>query len=180
MRLRHERTSILTAELARALAYGPNGEGFTEAQLERAWRAHREQLLGQERGSGSRPWAFWRFDAGRPEHSEDFPHGDDEAADCWTFDPVIWLAERGELRDEEIAEIRAEAEIAAPRIGTDEERFRSPADSRDRSAVRLARAVDAALGGGPDGSPDWGVGRERQESVTYQRPRRARRRKGTR
>jgi hypothetical protein len=64
--------------------------------------------------------------------------------------------------DDEVKVIRKRGSDAAGRVGADsEQRGTTHAISKDRSAVRLARAVDAALAGEPDDGPDYGIGRGR-------------------
>jgi hypothetical protein len=59
---------------------------------------------------------------------------------------VLYLVRGGYLLADEIEEIRGRAAEAAARVGTGREQMQSPAISKDRSAVRLAQAVDHALG----------------------------------
>jgi hypothetical protein len=106
----------------------------TEEQLELAWEAYGEEIMGNNQGRGlpgTRPWAYWRFELG-----EDRPDGDDAA---------IRLAELGLLRDDEIAAIAERANEARMRIGTAAEHH-GPNYWPDRDAVELHEAVKRALG----------------------------------
>jgi hypothetical protein len=131
----------------------------------------------------TRPWpnehaepssaAWWLYEARRPEHLGPYPlhpqpgeprwgtaHA--QAFDSYDFEPILYLAANGRLFEDEIRVIRERGAEAAERVGTDrEQRGTTYAISQDRSAVRLARAVDAALAGEPDDAPDYGVGRGR-------------------
>jgi hypothetical protein len=87
------------------LILGPSGSTFAEDELELAWEAYGEELMGDFATGrslpGMRPWAYWKFELG-----EDPP--DD--------DPVVRLAELGLLRDEEVAAIAERANEARMRI----------------------------------------------------------------
>lgn len=111
------------------------------------------------------------YEASRPEHLGAYPldpapgqarwgaaHG--QAIDSYEFEPILHLAANGHLANDEINAIRERGAEARDRVGTDrEQRGTTYAVSKDRSAVRLARAVDGALAGTPDEGPDYGVGR---------------------
>jgi hypothetical protein len=181
MRLRESRTLPLTYNLRHALLDGPDSWGvrgrFSERQLRAAWEEHGERVQRRADRPGQRPWAFWRFEAGREEHPTECPlDGDPEdehgrRIDAWEFDPILYLARHGHLRDDEVERIRSEARAAAPRVGTDAEQFQNEAISKDRSAVRLARAVDRALVGDQD-DDDHGVPYSGMPQITYERRRR--------
>jgi hypothetical protein len=50
-----------------ALLIGPTTEDeFTDEDLRVAWEFHGEELT--QRAQGKRPWGWWLFEAGRPEH----------------------------------------------------------------------------------------------------------------
>jgi hypothetical protein len=145
----------------------------SEAEKRAAWEEHRDNLIEDARDGrpGHRPEAWWRYEARRPEHLGPDPlepppgqplwgeeHG--RAIDSYDFEPILYLAANGHLADDEIKVIRERAFEAAERVGTDrEQRGTTYAVSKDRSAVRLARAMDAALAGEPDDGPDYGIGR---------------------
>ena len=68
--------------------------------------------------------------------------------DAYYIEPVVFLASIGELREDEIAELREAAEDARPRIGTDAEVYGfGGVDMIDRRRVKLWEAVRAALPG---------------------------------
>jgi hypothetical protein len=131
-----------TSGLKWCLSMGPSTmDRFTEPQLRRGWQVYGGELLREERPflSGTRPWGWWRFEAGeeRPR-----PRGDQ----------TVRLAELGELRDEELAKLRERANEARLRVGTPHERVSggalglSPeAYSVDAQAVELWERVEAAL-----------------------------------
>ena len=148
----------------------------SEVEKRAAWAEHRDDLIeyAREGRPGHRPEAWWRYEAGRLGHLGRYPldpppgvprwgkaHG--RAIDCYEFEPILYLAANGHLTAAEITLIRERGREAAERVGTDrEQRGMTYAISRDRSAVRLARAMDAALAGEPDDGPDYGVGRGRR------------------
>ena len=120
------------------LIIGPVQGGLSEKQLEVAWEAYGEEIMGWQRpGEPWRPLGYWRFVLGeyppRPRDSE-----------------TIRLAELGELSDEEIAAIAEKANEARLRIDTDGERISGGnrdtpgAGFPDREAVELYEAVTAA------------------------------------
>jgi hypothetical protein len=150
---RRSRTLDLSSELD--WLFGPL-DGYSEELLREAWERHREKLMAEagRAGPGRRPLAWWRFVAGCPERL------DNRSLDADELEPVVWLARNRHLQSWEVEQIRAEGREAATRIGTDHERMESPAISRDRTALRLARAVEATLEGALDDGPDWGVARE--------------------
>ena len=128
----------------------------------------------------ARPNEWWEQVAGRARHLTDSPgitaagYQSPETArllDDWDFEPVLWLARNGHLTPPEVDHIRAKAREAAPRVGTGREQMSWYTVSKDRSAVRRARAVDAALAGEPDDGPDYGVGRGRHVDAEYPRSR---------
>ncbi len=169
-RLIHRHRRKLTSEARRQLDNGwwdARRRRLPESILRELWDEHREELIRESCRdlAGRRPWAYWRFDAGRPEHLTPYPldppegeptwgeaHG--RALDDYSFEPVLFLAERGELLEDEVDAIREAALEAADRVGTDRERRGTTyAVSEDRSAVRLAIRVDRALG---EPSGDYG------------------------
>jgi hypothetical protein len=158
---RHRKQGI-KAELTFGFApayYSDTRSMFDNGEERRAaWEAVRDELLSEytaKGGIGHRPWAWWSYEAGRPEHldpwpfSRDFPDRESygRACDEYRFEPIIYLAANGHLLDHELEAIRRQAREALPRVGTDRERMTTPAMSPDRSRVRLARAVEEALGG---------------------------------
>src|SRR5919197_566022 len=99
------------------LILGPSEH--TVEELELAWRAWGQAMLRSTRRVGSRPWAWWRFEAGEGEPSE--------------ADEPVRLAELGELRDDELA---ASAERASEaRAGP----------GGDRRTIKLWERITAAL-----------------------------------
>jgi hypothetical protein len=147
----------------------------SETEKRAAWQDHRDELVAYARDGrpGNRPEAWWLYEAGRPEHLGSYPlepppgeprWGDEHgrARDRHDFEPILYLAANGHLFEDEIRVIRERGAEAGERVGTDrEQRGSTYAVSEDRSAVRLARAVDGALAGTPDEGPDYGVGRGR-------------------
>lgn len=101
-----------------------------------------------------RPAAWWRFEAGRPQHLTPSPshrEGTIEerrlAWDDYEIEPLVFLAENGQLTVVEADAIRERALEVAGRIGTGHEHWGSGGvDYPDRRAVKLAVAVDKALG----------------------------------
>jgi hypothetical protein len=127
----------------------------------------------------ARPSEWWEQVAGRPRHLTVWPgitaagYQSPETGrllDEWEFEPVLWLARNGHLTPAEVECIRDAARDAAPRVGTDREQMSWYTVSKDRSALRRALAVDAALAGEPDDGPDYGVGRGRHVDAEYPAP----------
>ena len=131
---------------------GHQGGFRNEREQQRAWEEHREELIAEARRGrpGHRPWAWWHYEAGRKEHLTGYPPFDRgmtieerrDAIDDFKIEPIVSLASRGELSEDEIAEIEAEAREVEQRIGTEAEHWGSDGvDYPDRRAVKLARAV---------------------------------------
>ena len=131
----------------------------SDRERREAWEARREGLMARRVRPpyvASRPWAFWRYEAGREQHLIDLEDvldfrgtEDEEAAalDEFETEPVVWLAENGHLAEYEVGRIRAKAEEASPRVGTDAERIGSAGvDRADRRRVALWEAVREAIG----------------------------------
>jgi hypothetical protein len=144
----------------------------SDRQRRKAWEARADSVMAAWSGlPGRRPWAWWKYEAGRSEHLTAYPdlldpRSDDELAaalDEYEMEPIIWLARHGHLTDDEIAAIAEAADEARPRVGTDAEQIGSGGvDRADRRAVALGEAVRRALGQLPppgvgsyrDGRPD--------------------------
>jgi hypothetical protein len=85
--------SRLDGDQEMELWLGPNHRGSafeSEAQRQWAWTQHRDRLMVIWGKHGKRPWAWWRYEAGRP-------HPGDRQAST--------LYEMGVLSDEERAEL---------------------------------------------------------------------------
>jgi hypothetical protein len=127
------------------LIIGPVEGGLTEKQLEIAWEAYGEELMGWRHPDGTRPWGYWRFVLGEemPRSRWDGESVQDKHAE------TIRLAELGELRDDEIAAIAEKANEARLRVGTDSERVSGGwvgtpgAVLVDREDIELYEAVTA-------------------------------------
>jgi hypothetical protein len=79
----------LDTEMLLALLIGPASEdAFTDEELEAAWRYHRDELTGRAVYPlpGCRPW--WAFEAGRPEHLEEYPAGHEQLGANQTLFPA--------------------------------------------------------------------------------------------
>jgi hypothetical protein len=153
----------------------------SETDKRTAWQEHREELIEYARDGrpGNRPAAWWLYEARRPEHLGPHPlepppgeprWGDEHgrALDDYDFEPILYMAANGHLTNHEVTAIRERGAEARERVGTDrEQRGTTYAMSQDRSAVRLARAVDAALAGEPDDAPDYGIGRSKHVDAEY-------------
>jgi hypothetical protein len=158
-RRRHQ--GPLTSDERWELLIGPpvsraRPHGFrSEADRRRAWEEHREELIAEARQMrpGNRPWAWWHYEAGREEHLAPYPlHFEGtmeekrEAVGAYEIEPVLFVALRGELSDQELEEIEAKAREVEPRIGTDAEHWGSGGvNYPDRRAVKLAIAVKRAV-----------------------------------
>jgi hypothetical protein len=123
------------------------------------WELHADELHAEgPPAPGSRLWRWWHYVAKRPKHLGEMPmmadhptleEEDAEAIDAYENEPIIWMAERGHLEPDEIAQIETEARAASRRVGTDEERIRSAgADMADRRAVKLWEVVERVLRAG--------------------------------
>jgi len=128
----------------------------------KAWIDRRERLLAEYARPpirpGWRPWAWWLYEAGRAQHlvslSEALarnrgPDPIDERADAWDewhIEPLVFLASRGDLREDELEELAAKAEEARRRVGTGAECIGSGGvDRSDRRRVKAWEAVTAAI-----------------------------------
>jgi hypothetical protein len=60
-----------------SLNLGPcEAVSYSDDELRIGWRHHRDRLMGEAMDSkvpGRRPWAWWQFEAGRPEHLTPYP-----------------------------------------------------------------------------------------------------------
>ena len=120
-----------------------------------AWKAHRERLClaeAQAHAPGERPWAFWHYDAGRSEYLPIDETDRDRGAlrDDAEAEPVGPLAGGGYLYPDEIDELRRQGVEAAARIDTGSELVTTGMGlphGPDRQAVKVAAAIEAALGG---------------------------------
>ena len=155
----------LDSGLRSALGIGPTTwEPFTEEELEIGWEHHRERLMAQEAERpflpGSRPWGWWYFEAGREPHLAPYPssvfhsEGTDEeylgALREYQFEPVLWLAEHGHLRDDEVAALAEKANEARIRIDAGGGRIAGGPGGGvpvDRWAIELYETVREALKG---------------------------------
>lgn len=145
----------LNLNLEMALNIGPTTwDNFSDEDLRVGWEHHRERLMAQGVDvPGRRPWGWWFFEAERDEHLTPYPLDPEgsveersKAIDAYYREPVVWLAEHGHLRDDEIAAIAERANEAKLRVGTDAERTGSGGvDRPDRRAVELYEAVKGAL-----------------------------------
>jgi hypothetical protein len=118
------------------LLIGPVPGGLTEEQLAVAWDQFGDEIMRDSYDPpGTRPWAWWAFEAG-----EDRPAGSEPEA--------VRLAELGELGADELAALRERANEARLRIGTAREHISAlgtDLEQRpDRDAVGLLEAVEAA------------------------------------
>jgi hypothetical protein len=134
---RHHRE--LTPEMAFDLAGWGNPAFASEEERRAAWAEHRDELLARRGGlPGTRPEAYWRYTVGAP-RDEDFlvPARDPDALrvdhDAAWEAQIRFLAERGELRDDEV---QALADDVAEKATWTEE-------AQERARARL----DAALEG---------------------------------
>ena len=125
-------TSSATDRLQFDLLIGSGGE-FTENELRRGWAVYGRELTEHVRAHstpGWCPWGWWRFTAGREERDD--------------LEAAVYLAERGELSDREIAAIEERANEAQMRVGIAREHH-GPNSHPDRDAVALHEAVKRAL-----------------------------------
>jgi hypothetical protein len=59
-----------------ALEIGPDDRHpHTDDELRLIWELHGDEMLAdsRRRTPGRRPWVWWYFEAGRPEHLEEYP-----------------------------------------------------------------------------------------------------------
>ena len=141
-----------------ACPHGTNSMFSDDEERREAWEAWREQLLEgyltRPMLPGRRPWAWWKYEAGRSQHLVEYPDHhfkgtiDDQAdaLDDYKIEPLVFLAGRGELSADELAVIAEKANEARPRLGTDGEHIGSGGvDRADQRAVKLYEAVTEAL-----------------------------------
>lgn len=130
----------------------------SEDEHREAWELYRDHVMPQEPYVvGSRPQAWWTFEAERPEHLTDEPDPAgysenrtmtdegrveyERAYIDWEHEPILWMAANGHLTDYELKRIDALAEAAIERIRNDGEEVSSGFLHTDRAAVELARQV---------------------------------------
>ncbi len=106
-RWRHE----LDLDQELGFVLGPAGDGFaSEDEARSAWGLHRERIRA-EHPNGSRPAAWWAFEAREPQPSRadrDLPPG-------WSAEAVA-LAQRGELSADEFRALARRARrVGSPR-----------------------------------------------------------------
>lgn len=130
-----------------------------DVECRRAWERHRVELVEQQaaRLPGRRPWAWWTFDAGRPEHLEPYPEREPDESpeqyaqrfDEWHAEPVRFLAAGGHLLRREAVELIAAGERARARIGTDAQQgtliARGVWVGADRTVAVIAAAVEECV-----------------------------------
>jgi hypothetical protein len=124
---------------------------YTIEELELLWERHGPEIMAGPHGrhGGTRPWAWWVFEAGEEQPS---PVWDSETRQ-WEGegDETVRLVELGELTDAELAALREQANEARLRMGTRAERisggWRDMAGAVlvDAEAVDLWERVEAAL-----------------------------------
>jgi hypothetical protein len=125
------------AWLQLVLDLGPAGafDGYTDEQLERGWGVYRDQILADRKTPGSRPWAWWTFEA----HEEQPADGPAEA---------LRLIELDELAGDEISAVRRRARESLADIEACDEAenagaiMTGPIGAADR--MRERRETDAA------------------------------------
>jgi hypothetical protein len=154
---RHEKNElVLGPDLACALAGEPERASLFRSETDRkkAWEAHRDRLCAEHaaRHPGSRPWAFWHHDAGRPRHLPVPENHPDSGAlrDDAEAESVGFLFAGGYLYPDEIAELRRQGAEAARRIDTDSEYVTTGMGAPhgpDRRAVKVAAAVHSSRTG---------------------------------
>jgi hypothetical protein len=142
----------LDLNMEMALQIGPTTEDdLSDEDMRVAWEHHRDRLMAQgSKLPGSRPWGWWAFEAGRDEHLLPYPSRSEEesaeerskALDAYAFEPVLWLAEHGHLRDDEIAALAEDANVARTRVNTPAEHY-GPSYFPDRRAIELYERVSA-------------------------------------
>ena len=100
----------------------------TEAERRKAWEARRAAIMAGWNGAlGHRPWAFWQYEAERPDLYIGPPRTPGMIAEATRrshehdIERLTFLAANGHLTDEEVDTITEQAEEAAERIGTDRE-----------------------------------------------------------
>lgn len=91
MRVRHRNPRAQRGELEWSQRYrlsigwtiGPQPDFADEQEAHDTWQAHRQELIEREarKRGGLRPWAFWRWDVGRPELVADDPDEEIDPAD---------------------------------------------------------------------------------------------------
>ncbi len=139
-------------------------DGWTDEEMRLMWELHGKQFMeewsaSRHRAPGKRPWVYWEFVLGRPEHLTDIPdreflslktqaQRDANALELieWEIEPYVYLAEQGELSSDEIAALAEKANEARLRVGTKGEQIGTPGvDRPDLRAVKLYEAVSSAL-----------------------------------
>jgi hypothetical protein len=131
-----------------------------EDELRGAWEEFRERIMAEyqdRRRPGSRPWAWWHFEAGREQHLVPWSEAQDgwwlgpgspieeraDEYDEWEMEPTLFLASIGELRGDELEQLELAAVEARERVDTGAERSGSGGlDRVDRRKAKLWEAVD--------------------------------------
>ena len=138
--LREDREGIAVLTLNRPSARNSLSEELIKS-LSAAWDAIAADLLACS-FSGTRPWAFWRYEAGDPDlGGQEYPReGIEDAAEVFAVEDeqrrrqVAWLAAEGLLTHEERAQISASTSTSLDReLSTIVER--APVTSQQRDAA---------------------------------------------
>jgi hypothetical protein len=127
---RDTRHRELTPEMAFDLAGWGNPVFETEEERRAAWAEHRDELLARRAGlPGTRPRAYWQYEPGTP--------GEDVDTDDRWEAQIRFLAERGELRDDEVQELADDVVQKATWTG----------EAQQRARVRLDAALEGLAAG---------------------------------
>ena len=160
-------TASLKSGVEDELRYGcvptwrsPHGTGSmfaTEHERREAWEAHRDKLMAEYLEPpllpGRRPYAWWEFEAGRPQYLTEISERELDLATTTRrghereVESLAWMARHGHLTELELEILERRAAEARERIGTDREgkAALSPDFGGDKLRVALWEAVRTAL-----------------------------------
>jgi hypothetical protein len=138
--------------------HGTNSMFVNDEERRAAWEDRKDKLLAErylcEPYYGHRPWAWWEFEAGRPDLRFSPPHDSslslaesERHNQEYEIEKFTFLAENGYLTDREIQKIAELGRTAKERIDTgwEERAYQSPDYGGDKLKVARADAVLGAL-----------------------------------
>jgi hypothetical protein len=152
-----EREQRIQGELAHGCVsewqspHGTHSMFVDDDERRAAWEARRDELMARYVSPpyvGRRPWAWWEYEAERPQYLTEIDRSSDLATTTRQghereVESIGWMAKHSHLAAYEIESIAREAEEARERIGTDREHKAalSPNYGGDKLRVALREVV---------------------------------------